>query len=36
MESKKNEHDKLEAMHIYEIWNQDLDQFLEVLDDYEK
>ena len=35
MRDKKEEHDRLERMHIYELWHRDLDKFLEELDKYE-
>ena len=28
MRDKKEEHDRLERLHIYDIWQKDLDQFL--------
>lgn len=36
MNNKKNEHDTLEKMHIYQIWNSDLKKMLEVLDQIEE
>ena len=35
MLEKKEEHDRLLKMHIYELWQRDLDKFLEELDKYE-
>ena len=36
MRDKKEEHDRLEKMHIYDIWSNDLDKFLAELDKYEE
>jgi hypothetical protein len=36
MRDKKEEHDRLEKMHIYELWQGDLDKFLIELDKYEE
>ena len=35
MKEKKAEHDRLEKMHIYELWQGDLDKFLVELEKYE-
>lgn len=36
MHDKKKEYDKLFEMHIFELWERDLDRFLLALDDYEE
>ena len=35
MKEKKEEHDRLEKMHIFELWQNDLEKFLVELDKYE-
>ena len=35
LKEKKKAYDLLEALHIYEIWEHDLDAFLVELDKYE-
>jgi hypothetical protein len=35
MKDKKSDHDRLEAMHIYDLWENDLKLFLQELDKYE-
>lgn len=35
MKEKKREHDILEKKHIFQIWEEDLDKFLEKLDVHE-
>ena len=35
MNEKKHEYDQLQNMHIYQLWERDLDKFLEVLSEYE-
>lgn len=35
MKEKKEEHDRLEKMHIFDLWQNDLDKFLLELDKYE-
>ena len=36
LREKKAEYERLQAMHIYEIWQNDLKKFLEALEDYEQ
>ena len=36
MREKKQEYDRLYAMHIHQIWMEDLDRFLTELDKYEQ
>lgn len=36
LKDKKREYDRLLNMHIYEIWEKDLDAFLDALDKYEE
>ena len=35
LKDKKMQYEKLQAMHIYTIWQNDLDEFLKALDEYE-
>lgn len=36
LNDKKQEYDKLLKMHVYEIWERDLDAFLEALEKHEE
>jgi len=36
MHDKMQEWERLKAMHIFDLWNQDLDAFLKALDEYEE